>query len=362
MGSTLARRVMCGQLVIGGFQGKELPPTFARASAAGERGGAILFARNLTGDPLQAAELNAQLLAAAPADLPPLLAVDQEGGRVARFREPLLVLPPMRTLGDRGDVELCTEAARAQGEELAALGFTMNFAPVLDVNSCRENPIIGDRAFGEDAATVARFGVAWAEGLARGGVLACGKHFPGHGDTTKDSHLDLPVVRADRARLDAVELPPFRAAAAAGIAAMMTAHVVYEGIDPALPATLSRAVCTTLAREVVGFRGWLVSDDLEMKAIADRYGIDDAAVRAIDAGCDAVLVCSSEEMQAKVVEALVHRAESDRAFEARCEEAFARGIAMRRRVPPRPVKDRAAFARASERASRVASRIAAGAR
>lgn len=349
---------MCGQLVIGGFQGKELPPSFARASAAGERGGAILFGRNLvTGDPLQAAELNAQLLAAAPRDLPPLLAVDQEGGRVARFREPLLVLPPMRALADRGDVELCAEAACAQGEQLAALGFTMNFAPVLDVNTCKENPIIGDRAFGEDPETVARFGVAWAQGLERGGVLACGKHFPGHGDTSKDSHLDLPVVAADRARLDAVDLPPFRATAAAGIAAMMTAHVVYEGLEPSVPATLSHTICTKLAREVVGFEGWLVSDDLEMKAIADRYGIDDAAVCAIDAGCDAVLVCSSEEMQAKVVEALVRRAERDTAFEARCQQAFERGIAMRRRVPPRPVADRAAFDRASERAARVAEKI-----
>jgi beta-N-acetylhexosaminidase len=358
--SSLAR--LCGHLVIGGFEGTEVPASFARALASGERGGAILFKRNV-GTPLDVARLNARLRGFAAADAPPLIAVDQEGGRVARLGPPLLVLPPMRALAGfatGGDAKLVHEAARAQAEELAALGFTMNFAPVLDVNSCATNPVIGDRAFGDEPRAVETFGIAFARGLEAGGVLACGKHFPGHGDTTKDSHLDLPVVAQPRARLDAVELPPFRAAVHAGIAALMTAHVVYPALDPGVPATLSRAICTDLARGELGFRGWLVSDDLEMKAIADRIGIEEAATRSIDAGCDALLVCHDEELQARAHEALVRRAERDPAFRARCSEAAERGLTIRRRVPPRPVSSMREIEAAGARARIVAERLAQG--
>jgi beta-N-acetylhexosaminidase len=219
----------------------------------------------------------------------------------------------------------------------------MDFAPVLDVDTCATNPIIGDRAFSSDPARVAELGVAWADGLLAGGVLACGKHFPGHGDTTTDSHLELPVVDQPRSRLEAVEIPPFAAAARAKVAALMTAHVVFPALDPEGPATLSRAVCTDLRRRI-GFEGVLVSDDLEMKAIAGRMTIEDAAVRAIAAGCDALLVCSDESLQDRAHAALVRRAEADEAFRARCEEAAARCLAARRRVPPRPCKSRAALA------------------
>jgi beta-N-acetylhexosaminidase len=348
---------LCGQLVIGGFEGAELPASFARALAAGERGGAVLFARNVGASPLDVARLNARLRDTAPADSPPLIAVDQEGGRVARLGPPLLVLPAMRALAALGDVALVEAAARAQAEELAALGFTMNFAPVLDVSTCEANPVIGDRAFGEDASTVSTYGIAFARGLSAGGVLACAKHFPGHGDTTKDSHLDLPVVDQLRARIEAVELAPFRAAIAAGVPAMMTAHVVYPALDLGAPATLSRAICTDLLRGALGFRGWLVSDDLEMKAIADRIGIDDAAVRAIESGCDALLVCRDEELQSRAYEALVRRAERDPSFRDRCAEAAARGLAMRRRVVPRPVASLDAITAAGARAREVAAHL-----
>lgn len=334
-----------------------MPASFARALAAGERGGAILFKRNLR-EPLDVAGLNARLRDFAAKEAPPLLAVDQEGGRVARLGAPLLVLPPMKKLAELGDVTLVEDAARAQAEELAALGFTMNFAPVLDVSSCATNPVIGDRAFGDEPRAVETFGLAFARGLAAGGVLACGKHFPGHGDTTKDSHFDLPVVTAPRARLEAVELPPFRAAAKMGIDAFMTAHVVYPALDADVPATLSRAICTDLARTEMGFEGWLVSDDLEMKAIADRIGIEEAAVRSIDAGCDALLVCRDEELQARAHEALVRRAEADAAFRARCEDAAARGLKMRRRVVPKPVRSMDALVAAGARARDVAARLA----
>jgi len=210
---------------------------------------------------------------------------------------------------------------------------------VLDVNTCAHNPVIGDRAFGEAPEVCARFGVAWTRGLQAAGVLACGKHFPGHGDTSKDSHLDLPEVDATRERLESVELVPFRAAAAAGLATLMTAHVVYLAIDPAVPATLSPRACGEL-RAAVGFdAGVVFSDDLEMQAIEARWSTEDAAVLAIAAGCDALLVCWEWDKQERAVAALEREAEKSPAFRARCEQAHARVMAARRRARARPLDD-----------------------
>jgi beta-N-acetylhexosaminidase len=344
----------CGQLLIGGFAGTQ-PDAYLRAVAEGRRGGAILFKRNVGADLRETAELNARLAAAAPRESPLLLAVDQEGGRVARIGAPALRLPPMRALAEWMDAPTAERIAERQAAELAALGFTMNFAPVLDVDTNPQNPVIGDRAFSRDAEVVANLGVAWARGLAKGGVLACGKHFPGHGDTRADSHLELPVVDLGRAELE-THLLPFARAAAAGVASLMTAHVVFRTIDASVPATLSRAICTEL-RARIGFRGVLVSDDLEMRAIQDHVGVGEAAVRAIEAGCDALLVCSDFDLQEEAYAALVARAEADGAFRARCEEAIERCLAARRRVPPRPINEAAALARVFEASREIAELV-----
>jgi beta-N-acetylhexosaminidase len=325
-----------GELVVGGFPGTTLPDSFARALREGERGGAILFKPNVEGGIRQIAALTRSIHATAT--LAPLVGIDQEGGRVARLRAPLLDVPPMRSVGSWGDEVFAERVAHAVGTELAALGFTIDFAPVLDVHTCADNPVIGDRAFGSDAASCARFGVAWIRGLQAAGLLACGKHFPGHGDTSKDSHVDLPIVEQPRERLESVELVPFRAAVAAGVASLMTAHVVYRAVDPLRPATLSTEVCTVL-RGQIGFRAMLVSDDLEMAAIAARWAIEDAAVQAVAAGCDALLVCWSDEKQARVVEALTRESERSPAFRARCEEAGARVREARARSTARPLDD-----------------------
>jgi beta-N-acetylhexosaminidase len=325
-----------GELVIGGFPGTSLPGGFARALRERRRSGAILFKRNVEGGPAQVAALARAIHAAAPET--PFVGVDQEGGRVARLKAPLLEVPSMRTIASWGDTALAERIARAVGTELAALGFTIDFAPVLDVNTCPQNPVIGDRAFGDDADTCARFGAAWVRGLQASGLLACGKHFPGHGDTSKDSHLDLPVVNQPLERLERVELVPFRAAVEAGVATLMTAHVVYLALDRDRPGTMSPAVCTAL-RERLGFRGVLVSDDLEMQAIAARMTVEDAAVQAIAAGCDLLLVCWSDEKQERAIDALAREAERSPAFRARCEEASRRASAARARATARPVDD-----------------------
>ncbi|AUX23511.1 glycoside hydrolase family 3 [Sorangium cellulosum] len=339
----LELEVLCGQLIVGGFDGAEPPARYLRALAEGRRGGAILFRRNAP-DIAATARLCRALAEAAGPERPPFLGIDQEGGRVTRLPAPFLTLPPMRSLGDLVDLPLLRRAARAVAAELRAVGVNLNFAPVLDVDSNPANPIIGDRAFGREPGAVAQRGVAFLEGLQEEGVLACGKHFPGHGDTELDSHLALPTIAHDRGRLERIELPPFRAASGAGVASLMTAHIVVEALDPGVPATLSRAVCTGLLRDEIGFQGVLFSDCLQMAAIAANYPIEEAAPAAIEAGCDVLLVCHDEEVQDRAQEALVRKAERDPRFRERCAEAAARGLRARRGCPPRPCASAAALA------------------
>ena len=264
-----------------------------------------------------------------------LIAIDQEGGRVQRIKQPATVWPPMLNVGD--DAE---QVGKAMGDELAALGIDIDFAPVLDVHTNPQNPIIGDRAFGRDAATVTERALAFARGLASAGVLACGKHFPGHGDTDTDSHLALPRIDHAWPRLDSVELPPFAAAARAELPMIMTAHVVFAAIDNAVPATLSKPVVTGLLRERLGYRGVIVSDDLDMKAIAAGMGADTAAVAAIRAGCDALLLCRDRDNQLLAEHALIEATEGDAELRARIGESAARVRALKaKRIVTRPNRD-----------------------
>ena len=363
--------VLCGQMLVVGLAGLQLDAGERRLLETGARGGVVLFRRNVgTGAAGLAAvrALNASVRDACPADLAPLVAVDQEGGRVMRLGPPAMQLPPMRRLGDLvalppsadrdRNADLVRRVAEAQARELAALGFTMSFAPVADVHTRDENPIIGDRAFSTTPEGVARLGGAWAEGLAKGRILSCAKHFPGHGDTTVDSHLALPHVDRPKPELERIEIASFRALAKnAAVDSMMTAHVVYRALDAEQPATLSHAICTELLRGELGFRGVLFSDDLEMKALT--MGTGEAAVRAVTAGCDVLLVCSRADLADAAHEALVHEAEKSPAFRARCEEAFARAIAMRRRVPPAPVASDEDLARAFAATAPISAELAA---
>jgi beta-N-acetylhexosaminidase len=334
--SELSPAEICGQLVVGAFDSPSLPGELAEALQQGRRGGVILFKRNLPA--IEAAhELTSSVLDAARDDLPPFIGVDEEGGRVSRLPPPVLRLPPMREIGKAADPALVRRIAESLGRQLAGLGFNLDFAPVLDVDSNPDNPVIGDRAFSSDPDHVARLGRAFIEGLQNVGVMACAKHFPGHGDTSVDSHLALPAVSHAKSRLDSVELPPFRTASLRGVAAMMTAHLVVEELDPGVPATLSRKLCTTLLRTEIGFQGVLFSDDLLMRALADHWQLEETAVGAVRAGCDAVLVCGAFEQQERVHEALVAKAEADPAFLARCTEACARGLKARKKFPARPL-------------------------
>jgi len=338
-GAALARR--CGQLLSVGFDGHVVPSSLQARLARGEAGGVMLFRPNIESPPQVAALVGA--LRGADPESPVLISVDQEGGLVQRLRAPLTVWPDMFSVGAQGDAVRTEAVGRALGDELASLGIGWNFAPVLDVHTNPANPVIGNRAFASTAEDVTRHALAFWRGLRAAGLVGCGKHFPGHGDTRTDSHLELPVVDHPPARLRAVELAPFAAAAAAGIDAIMTAHVMFPSLDATWPATLSPAILTTLLREELGFRGVIVSDDLGMKAVADRWPIEELTVRAVAAGADHLLVREPEARQVAAFEALVHEAESSPSFRAQVEASAARVAALKARVTVGPPATSAAL-------------------
>ncbi|MCC7125124.1 MAG: beta-N-acetylhexosaminidase [Acidobacteria bacterium] len=319
----LATRRAIGQLLIGSFPGRTVPADLRALAREFDLGGVILFSRNVEA-PEQVSEVaaEAEMLGR---ELPAWVSVDQEGGRVARLKAPFTEWPPMATLGRAGSDDLAERFAAALAAELSAVGITLDYAPVLDIHTNPKNPVIGDRALAESAAEVARLGRAVIRGLQSAGVAACGKHFPGHGDTSTDSHLELPLVEHPPDRLRAVEFEPFRAAIAEQVAFIMTAHVLVPSLDEQRPATLSADVVQALLREELGFDGVILSDDLEMKAVAATWSIPEAAVEAIRAGCDGLLICSGDvDLQARTLEALIHAAEDGRIPAKRLDSAMQR--------------------------------------
>ena len=218
------------------------------------------------------------------------------------------VFPPMAAVGEearrKDDPGVAYAAATHIAEALIPLGINLDFAPVLDVNTNPFNPIIGNRAFGADPEFVATLAVEFLRGLKDGGIIACGKHFPGHGDTDADSHLDLPLLNHTRRRFEACEWTPFRVAIAAGVPMIMTAHLMAPNLDPAHPATISHYITTRVLRGELGFAGVVVTDDLNMAGIARQMPIEDAAVKAVQAGADIVLICKDIALQRKAIDAM----------------------------------------------------------
>jgi beta-N-acetylhexosaminidase len=325
-----------GQCAIAGFAGHAIPPELKALAREFDLGGVILFARNVD-SPEQVAEIAREARTLAH-DLPLWVSVDQEGGRVARLKSPFTIWPPMITLGRSGDRQLASRFAAALAAELTAVGITLDYTPVLDVLTNPTNPAIGDRALAERAEDVAALGTAIVEALQSAGIAACAKHFPGHGDTGTDSHLELPIVEHPPDRLEAVDLVPFRAAIEARVAAIMTGHLLIPALDESGPATLSAVVVDALLKKQLGFEGLVLTDDLEMKAISGRYGLPDATVKALGAGCDVVLLCgTSQEGQALALEAVIHAVEDGSLPLTRVEDAFARQRRAKERfLPGRP--------------------------
>ena len=338
--------------MVAGFGGYTVSAELRSLAREWDLGGIILFGRNIEA-PEQVAELafESQDLAGS---VPLWVAVDQEGGRVARLRAPFTQWPPMAALGRCGESGLAERFAAGLADELSAVGVTLDFAPVMDLQSASADPVdhvIGDRALSSDPEEAGRLGRVIIESLQDNGVAACAKHFPGHGETQVDSHKELPVVEHPPERLREHEMTPFRAAIAADVATVMTAHVLYPALDDQQPATLSRAVVDKILRGELGHQGLVVTDDLDMGAITASLTVEQAAVRALDAGCDTVLVCGdSIERHAAVIEAIIHAVETGELDARRIETARVRQQRVKARFmggerPRRPLSGKELRAR-----------------
>ncbi|GGT81601.1 glycoside hydrolase family 3 protein [Streptomyces lateritius] len=310
-----------------GFTGTTAPDWLLRRIGEG-LSSVGLFGRNIA-SPEQLAALTARLRAEGD-DV--LVAIDEEGGDVTRLEvRHGSSFPGNYALGSVDDVDLTRAVARELGRRLAECGVDLNWAPSADVNSNAENPVIGVRSFGADPELVARHTVAYVEGLQAVGVAACTKHFPGHGDTNVDSHHALPRIDVDLATLHARELVPFRAAIAAGTKAVMSAHILLSALDPDRPATLSPQILTGLLRQELGFEGLIVTDGMEMRAIASTYGIERGSVLAIAAGADAICVgggLADEGTVLRLRDALVDAVRTGELPEERLADAAARVRAL----------------------------------
>jgi len=329
-----------GQIFMVWFEGPQVSPDVAALIRERHVGGLILYSAvgNIV-DPGQVATLCATAQAQAAASdhgVGLLIGVDQEGGPVARLRDGFTVFPSQMAQAATGRADLVRQAAAATARELRAIGINTDFAPVADVNVNPANPVIGIRSFGSNPADVARLTAAATVGYGSAGVICTPKHFPGHGDTAVDSHIGLPRVDHDTATLERVDFPPFRAAFAAGAPAVMTAHVLAPSLEPdGIPATLSRRVLSGALRGRLGFDGVIFTDSLGMGAVAATYGTAEAAVLALAAGADVLLVgADANRPAAERLEALdrvVEAVRSGRVPSSRLDAAVSRVIRLKER-------------------------------
>ena len=321
-----------GSLIVGGFDGLDPETELLTRLASHQLGGVILFRRNI--DSLaQVAALNSAIAQATGPDEPPVfISVDQEGGRVARLRGLITDFPPMAVIGDLEDPELCQRLGKLLGAELKSLGFNTDYAPVLDVHTNPDNPVIGERSFSSNPTAVGRLGVPFAQGLLASGVIPCMKHFPGHGDTEVDSHVGLPVIHHQRPRLAQVEWLPFRLGINAGLPMIMTAHVKVLALDPQYPATLSDAVINGTLRQQLGFQGCVISDDLEMAAVSECYTVEEMVELGLVAGVDLFLVCHQRSRQMRAFDTLVRLGERSASWRGKIATSATRVRSLRLRM------------------------------
>lgn len=310
------RKKLVGSLCIFGFEGTQVPDYLKTWIEDWSLGGVILFKKNVESLE-QVANLNTHLSELAHHQL--IISVDHEGGLVFRLPKPFTSFPPLQKIGDRIRLDQKPNYAFEQGKilasELCAVGFNLNWAPVTDVDTNAKNPIIGERALSKNPHEVAAWVLEFLKGMDSVDMPGCAKHFPGHGDTEKDSHLDLPVVDKSMTELEACELIPFVSSINWGVPWIMSAHVKYPQLDAEYPATLSKIILTELLREKLAYQGLIVSDDFVMKGIADYYPIHEATEYFLRAGGDVVMICHHEEIQTLSLDHLLKVSEKDPEFE-----------------------------------------------
>ncbi|MCB0327208.1 MAG: beta-N-acetylhexosaminidase [Bdellovibrionales bacterium] len=314
-----------GQLFLMGLAGPSISAQEKKIISEFQIGGAIYFARNVE-SPAQVRSLSYELYQAL--EVLPLIGIDQEGGRVARLHQPFTEFPGNDYLGKHykksKDAKLARLQAAAMAVELKSVGINLNFTPVVDVHSNPNNPIIGPRAFCSDPKNVAALAKITIQEYKKQSVVCCAKHFPGHGDTDVDSHLTLPLIRASQKVLEERELLPFKTCISESVPTIMTAHIMFPALDRKYPATLSKKILQGLLREKMGYKGLIISDDMEMKAIAENWSIPQACVMALQAGVDLVLVCKSLEELSASYDAVVKAIESKKLSQERVSQALRR--------------------------------------
>ncbi|WIV18716.1 beta-N-acetylhexosaminidase [Paenibacillus polygoni] len=328
MSMTLEQKI--GQLMISGFSGTELSHEEAQLIASGRIGGVILFKQNIESKK-QLLNLINDIKSNNPAENRPLfISLDEEGGRVSRLPEGKTEFPPSLMIGKKGDAALSEEVGRVIGEEAGAFGFNVDYAPVLDIFSNPANTVIGDRAYGTTAAEVSVHGIAVMKGLQKAGMISAIKHFPGHGDTSVDSHESLPVVNKTKAQLEERELIPFRKAIEEGADMIMVAHIKYPKIDSSgKPASLSSVMVQDMLRGDLGYDGVVITDDLEMGAIEQNVGSGEAAVMALEAGVDILLFGHTPDKASEAYEAILTAVETGRLSESKIDEHVLRVLKLK---------------------------------
>jgi beta-N-acetylhexosaminidase len=320
-----------GQMMFAGISGTAMSDSTNRLINNYHVGGLIFYKNNIASTAQIVTLQNEVREANAGNKLPLLLGVDQEGGRISRLPNEVKNLPTSLAIGNVNNPAYSYEVGTLLGKEVKAFGFNLNFAPVLDVNSNPNNPIIGDRSFGNNPEIVSRLGIETMKGMMAEDVIPVVKHFPGHGDTSVDSHLELPTVNKSLAELEELELIPFQAAVENGVDVIMAAHILLPKIDPDYPTSMSKVVLTDTLRKQLGFNGVIITDDMTMGAIAENYSIDQAAVQSVKAGSDMILVAHGESNIEATIAALKVAVENGEIKEERINESVAKVIRLKQK-------------------------------
>lgn len=327
-GMTLQEKI--GQMTLIGMQGTSVDGGIGSMIGSGKVGGVILYNDNIVSAKQTVELTNGLKRANAVGKLPLLLSADQEGGSVSRLPKEIAAFPASRTVGQTNDQDYARRIGEALGQAMLAVGLNTDFAPVLDVNTNASNPVIGPRAFGATADIVSRMGVQEMKGIRSQGVIAVVKHFPGHGDTSVDSHKGLPVVDHDLKRLRSVEFVPFAAAIKEGAQAVMVAHLLMNRLDPDHPASMSSIVIGDYLRGELRYDGVVITDDMTMEAITKTKEIGAVAVQAVQAGADIVLVAHDPAKQRRVLDALLQAVQSGAISQASVDASVYRIAVMKR--------------------------------
>ncbi|CAM4120436.1 hypothetical protein GCM10007362_32590 [Saccharibacillus endophyticus] len=319
-----------GQMIVAGVEGTSLREEDRTLLHDHGVGGVILYADNIDSAAQTKSFVNEIKAANREKELPLFISVDQEGGRVARLKG-VAKVPTAGKVGKENDAAYARSIGELLGDQLLSQGFNLDYAPVLDVNSNPDNPVIGDRSFGSSAALVSKLGIAVMQGLESKNVIPVVKHFPGHGDTSVDSHIALPVVNKSLDELDKLELIPFKKAIAEGADVVMIAHILLPKLDSEYPSSLSKAVITDLLRSRLGFDGVVMTDDMTMGAIAENYGLGEASVHSVQAGSDILLVAHRADNAIAAIEAVKQAVAEGKISEKRIDESVARIVALKQK-------------------------------